>query len=34
MEVLQALYEMARKPIPGEQVQLMLAGDAALPEIA
>ena len=31
MEVLQALYEMARKPIPEEQVQLMLAGDTALP---
>ena len=32
MEVIQALYEMARKPIPEEQVQLMLAGDTALPE--
>ncbi len=32
MEVLQAMYEMARKPIPDEQVQLMLAGDTALPE--
>ncbi len=32
MEVLQALYEMAKKPIPEEQVQLMLAGDTALPE--
>ncbi len=31
MEVLQALYEMAKKPIPEEQVQLMLAGDTALP---
>lgn len=30
LEVLQALYEMARKPIPEEQVQLMLAGDTAL----
>jgi phosphate starvation-inducible PhoH-like protein len=27
MEVLQALYEMAARPIPQEQVQLMLAGD-------
>jgi phosphate starvation-inducible protein PhoH and related proteins len=32
LEVIQALYEMARKPIPEEQVQLMLAGDTALPE--
>ncbi len=32
LEVLQALYEMARKPIPAEQVQLMLSGDTALPE--
>ena len=31
MEVLQALYEMAKKPIPEEQVQLMLVGDTALP---
>ncbi|HEX5805503.1 MAG TPA: PhoH family protein [Macromonas sp.] len=31
MEVLQALYEMARDPIPAEKVQLMLAGDTALP---
>lgn len=31
LEVLQALYEMARKPIPAEQVQLMLSGDTALP---
>ena len=30
LEVLQALYEMARKPIPAEQVQLMLSGDTAL----
>ncbi len=30
LEVLQALYEMARSPIPEEQVQLMLAGDTAL----
>jgi phosphate starvation-inducible PhoH-like protein len=27
LEVLQALYEMAARPIPQEQVQLMLAGD-------
>ncbi|MFA5682180.1 MAG: PhoH family protein [Hydrogenophaga sp.] len=27
LEVLQALYEMSRRPIPEEQVQLMLAGD-------
>ncbi len=27
MELLQALYEMASRPIPDEQVQLMLAGD-------
>ncbi|MEW6480527.1 MAG: PhoH family protein [Pseudomonadota bacterium] len=31
LEVLQALYEMAKKSIPEEQVQLMLAGDTALP---
>jgi phosphate starvation-inducible PhoH-like protein len=31
MEALQALYEMARHPIPAEQVQLMLSGDTALP---
>ena len=31
MEVIQALYELARQPIPAEQVQLMLAGDSALP---
>ncbi len=30
LEVLQALYEMAQRPIPDEQVQLMLAGDTAL----
>ncbi len=30
LQVLQALYEMASRPIPPEQVQLMLAGDAAL----
>ncbi len=30
LEVLQALYEMARRPIPEEQVQLMLAGDTTL----
>jgi len=34
MEVLQALYEMARRPIPAEQVQLMLSGDTALEEPA
>ncbi len=32
MEVLQALYERAARPIPAEQVQLMLAGDGALNE--
>ncbi len=32
MEVIQALYEIARHPIPAEQVQLMLSGDTALPE--
>ncbi|MFT5933204.1 MAG: phosphate starvation-inducible PhoH-like protein [Hydrogenophaga sp.] len=32
LEVLQALHEMARKPIPAEQVQLMLSGDTALPD--
>ncbi len=32
MEVIQALYEMARAPIPAEQVQLMLSGDTALPD--
>ncbi|WP_310566887.1 PhoH family protein [Hydrogenophaga sp.] len=32
LEVIQALYEMAKKPIPAETVQLMLAGDTALPE--
>ena len=30
MELLQALYEMASRPIPDEQVQLMLAGDSSL----
>ena len=34
MEVLQALYERAARPIPPEQVQLMLAGDAAMSEDA
>ncbi len=34
IEVLQALYEMAARPIPPEKVQLMLAGDAALEEDA
>ena len=32
MEVLQALYERAARPIPTEQVQLMLAGDASMTE--
>ena len=27
MEMLQALYEMAERPIPADKVQLMLAGD-------
>jgi phosphate starvation-inducible PhoH-like protein len=31
IEVLQALYEMAREPIPEEKVQLMLSGNTALP---
>jgi phosphate starvation-inducible protein PhoH and related proteins len=31
LEVIQALYEMAKKPIPEEKVQLMLAGDTAMP---
>jgi phosphate starvation-inducible PhoH-like protein len=30
LEVLQALYERAARPIPADQVQLMLAGDAEL----
>ena len=30
LEVLQALYEIAQRPIEEETVQLMLAGDAAL----
>ena len=30
LEVLQALYEQARAPIPAEKVQLMLSGDTAL----
>jgi phosphate starvation-inducible protein PhoH and related proteins len=30
LEVLQALYERANKPIPAEQVQLMLTGETAL----
>jgi len=33
LEALQALYEMARRPIPAEQVQLMLSGDTALSEV-
>ncbi len=32
LEVIQALYEMARTPIAAEQVQLMLSGDTALPD--
>ncbi|MEY4980507.1 MAG: hypothetical protein RLZZ352_2777 [Pseudomonadota bacterium] len=32
LEALQALYEMAKRPIPAEQVQLMLSGDTALPD--
>jgi phosphate starvation-inducible PhoH-like protein len=32
MEVLQALYEIAKKPIPVETIQLMLAGDMTLTE--
>ncbi len=31
LETLQAMYEMARKPIPAETVQLMLSGDTAMP---
>ena len=31
LEVLQALYEMAQRPIEPETVQLMMAGDTALP---
>jgi phosphate starvation-inducible PhoH-like protein len=31
LEILQALYEIAKKPIPAETVQLMLSGDTALP---
>ncbi len=34
MEVLQALYEMAARPISAEKVQLMLASDASLDEDA
>ena len=30
LEVLQALYEIAQRPIPEETVQLMMAGDTAL----
>jgi phosphate starvation-inducible protein PhoH and related proteins len=33
LEVLQALYERARKPIPAEQVQLMLTGETALGDV-
>ncbi len=32
LELLQALYEMAERPIRDEQIQLMLAGDPALQE--
>jgi phosphate starvation-inducible PhoH-like protein len=32
LEVLQALYERAAKPIPADQVQWMLAGDVGLTE--
>ena len=32
MDTLQAMYEMAARPIPRERLQLMLAGDAALAE--
>ena len=32
LELLQALYEMADRPIKDEQIQLMLAGDASLRE--
>jgi phosphate starvation-inducible PhoH-like protein len=31
LETLQAMYEMAKKPIPAEIVQLMLSGDTAQP---
>jgi phosphate starvation-inducible PhoH-like protein len=31
LETLQAMYEMAKKPIPAETVQLMLSGDTAMP---
>ena len=30
MEVLQAVYEMAERPITEEHLQLMLAGDGAI----
>lgn len=33
LDVLQALYEMARQPLPAETVQLMLTGDTALPDM-
>ncbi|MES2938275.1 MAG: PhoH family protein [Pseudomonadota bacterium] len=32
LEILQAMYEMARRPIPTERVQLMTAGDTPLAE--
>jgi len=34
LEILQALYEIAARPIPADTVQLMLAGDAELSEDA
>ncbi|GAB2729635.1 PhoH family protein [Melaminivora jejuensis] len=34
LELLQALYEMAERPIRDEQIQLMLAGDPDMPEDA
>ncbi|VWX57532.1 putative enzyme with nucleoside triphosphate hydrolase domain [Burkholderiales bacterium 8X] len=34
MEVLQALYELARRPVDAAMVQLTLAGDASMPEDA
>jgi phosphate starvation-inducible PhoH-like protein len=33
LEVLQALYERAKRPIPAEQVQLMLTGETALGDV-
>ena len=34
MEVLQAMYEMAARPIPADRVQLMVSGDEAMSEDA